>query len=154
MPYPETGAPRTSPSGRIDPVPVDTAALFVYGSFRFPEVVRALLGRVPPTAPAAVGGWRVAALPGQVYPGLVPGEGSAAGLLMTGLTAAEWRILDDFEGEAYELRCLTLTDGRRGWAYVWLDGSAAPGGWDAELFAARHLAAFVEGCIAWRGRLS
>ena len=50
-------------SGRSLPSP--PAALFAYGTLRFPDVLTALLGRVPEQAPAAVDGWRVAALDGR-----------------------------------------------------------------------------------------
>ena len=46
-------------------------ALFVYGTLMFPEVLEVLLGRTPEMAPAALDGWRAAALADRVYPGLV-----------------------------------------------------------------------------------
>jgi gamma-glutamylcyclotransferase (GGCT)/AIG2-like uncharacterized protein YtfP len=129
-------------------------ALFVYGTLLFPEVVRALLGRVPDGEPAAAPGWRAAALPGRVYPGLVPDRSSADGLLLTGLTDREWWTLDAYEDGGYDLRRLTLTGGRQGWAYVWVGEPAGfPRSWDPEEFAARHLAGYVEDCVAWRRRL-
>src|SRR5215470_5909353 len=119
--------------GGTDRLPVDPQALFVYGSLLFPEVLRALLGRVPDRTAAAAAGWRVAALAGRRYPGLVPGDGQASGTLITGLAPDEWRILNAFEDDLYELRRLTLTDARHGWAYVWPDDRAAlTEDWDAE----------------------
>ncbi|MDF4250539.1 gamma-glutamylcyclotransferase family protein [Streptomyces sp. WMMB303] len=94
--------------------PVDTAAdaLFVYGTLRFDRILTALLGRVPPGTPATAPGWRTAALAGRPYPGLVPSAGhTAAGLLLTGLSGTEWRALDDFEDDAYELRRLAAERG-------------------------------------------
>lgn len=79
--------------------------LFVYGTLMFGDIVEALLYRRPVLAPAAVAGWRVARLPGRVYPGLVPAAGrQAEGLLLPGLSAAEWAMLDDFEGDEYVVR--------------------------------------------------
>jgi gamma-glutamylcyclotransferase (GGCT)/AIG2-like uncharacterized protein YtfP len=128
-------------------------ALFVYGSLLFPEVLRALLGRVPNRVPASAPGWRVAGLPGRVYPGLVRGPGVATGLLMTDLAQREWQILDAFEDELYQLRCLSLSHDRMGWAYV-CEGDTQPSAddWDATLFSEKDLGAYVEGCIAWRKR--
>ncbi|REE97019.1 gamma-glutamylcyclotransferase family protein [Thermomonospora umbrina] len=124
--------------------------LFVYGSLRFPEVLTILLGRVPAPETAAAPGWRVKALPGAVYPGLAPDpEGSADGLLLTGLSDAERVLLDDFEGDAYEPRLLPLADGRHGWAYVWRY-EAAPDDWDLVRFARRDLAAYLRECRVWR----
>ncbi|GII81505.1 hypothetical protein Sru01_64870 [Sphaerisporangium rufum] len=126
-------------------------ALFVYGSLLFPEVWHALLGWVPASTPAAVDGWRVAALPGQVYPVLVPAGAVARGRLVTGLTLPEWRVVDAFEDDFYELRRLTTRDGRPGWAYV-ADGTVEvrADDWDARHFGTRELAAFVARCGDWR----
>jgi gamma-glutamylcyclotransferase (GGCT)/AIG2-like uncharacterized protein YtfP len=132
---------------------VDPETLFVYGSLLFPEVLRALLDRVPNRVPASASGWCVAALPGRVYPGLVRDHGEAAGLLMTDLTSHEWRTLDAFEDELYQLQRLALSDGRAGWAYVCSDViQTPPDDWDPQLFAVRDLPAYVRGCIAWRQR--
>ncbi|GAA2403644.1 hypothetical protein GCM10010420_33650 [Streptomyces glaucosporus] len=120
--------------------------LFVYGTLRFPEVLRALLGRVPARTPAAVAGWRAAALRGRVYPGLVPADGTVTGLLLEDLTPAERHVLHTFEGDEYELRRLPLTDGRHCRAYVWSAGRVLPGDWNAEDFAECHLAAFAARC--------
>lgn len=136
-------------SGRSLPSP--PAALFAYGTLRFPDVLTALLGRVPEQAPAAVDGWRVAALDGRTYPVLVPGDGAAAGVLISGLTVPEWRIIDAWEDEFYALEPLTLADGREGWAYLTRDGTAAlPADWSPADFTTRHLTAFTGACRAWR----
>jgi hypothetical protein len=127
--------------------------LFVYGSLLFPEVLLALLGRVPSRTPAIAPGWRVAALPGRVYPGLVPGPGSASGLLMTGLSEEEWDTLTAFEGDLYDLRRITLAGDRPARVFVWSAASAAsPLEWVPKEFAERVLPAYVEGCLAWRAR--
>jgi hypothetical protein len=128
--------------------------LFAYGTLRFPGILDALLGRVPDHTPAVVQGWRVAALDGRVYPVLVPGTGAASGILLTGLSAAEWRIIDVYEDDFYGLEPLSLVDGRVGWAYVTRDATGClPGDWSPDDFAARHLAAFTRECVTWRGAL-
>jgi gamma-glutamylcyclotransferase (GGCT)/AIG2-like uncharacterized protein YtfP len=127
--------------------------LFVYGSLLFPEVMRVLLDRVPASTPAAVAGWRVAALPGRVYPALVQAEAIAKGQLVSGLTPQEWHTLDAFEDKVYELRRLTLTDGRDGWAYVCTDHTdASPDDWDMNLFERDHLVSYLKRCATWRQR--
>jgi hypothetical protein len=132
---------------------VDPEALFVYGSLLFPEVLQALLGRVPDRTAAAAAGWRVAALAGRRYPGLILGDRQASGILITGLTSEEWRILHAFEDDVYELRRLALTDDRHGWAYVCPDDrETLTDDWDAERFAAEHLASYIETCAVWRRR--
>jgi hypothetical protein len=125
--------------------------LFAYGTLQFADVMTVLLGRVPPAEPAAAPGWRAAALAGRSYPGLVAAAGTATGVVMTGLGAHEMQIIDDFESGPYELRLLTLADGRSAWAYVWTDGAAVlPADWSSAEFAERTLATFVSRCRDWR----
>lgn len=45
--------------------------LFCYGTLQFDAVLEALLKRIPERTPASAPGYRVAALAGRVYPGLV-----------------------------------------------------------------------------------
>jgi gamma-glutamylcyclotransferase (GGCT)/AIG2-like uncharacterized protein YtfP len=132
---------------------VDPEALFVYGSLQFPEVLFALIDRVPDHEPATAKGWRVATLPGRVYPGLVPADATAKGYLLTGLTPGEWRVLDAFEDPVYELVRVALTTGRHGWAYACNPGTeVGPDDWSPEDFQARHLPAYITRCEAWRRR--
>jgi gamma-glutamylcyclotransferase (GGCT)/AIG2-like uncharacterized protein YtfP len=131
---------------------VDPEALFVYGSLQFPEVLFTLIDRVPDHQPATAEGWRVAALPGQVYPGLVEGETTARGYLLTDLTPSEWRVVDAFEDPLYELKRVELVDGGHGWAYACKPDDVEPDDWSAEEFEAQHLPAYVERCAAWRRR--
>ncbi|WP_344949675.1 gamma-glutamylcyclotransferase family protein [Actinomadura miaoliensis] len=124
--------------------------LFVYGTLRFPEILRVLLGRVPDMRPATATGWSVRALPGVVYPGLVADpDGVAQGLVMTGLTEAERRLLDAYEDDDYDPVLITLDDGQRAWTYVW-KASTEPYDWDVERFAREELPAFVDRCRLWR----
>ncbi|RAY14951.1 gamma-glutamylcyclotransferase [Actinomadura craniellae] len=123
----------------------ESEPLFVYGTLRFPEVLQALLGRVPNRAPAEAPGLRVVALPGRVYPGLIPGAGIARGLLLTGLTVREQRVLDDFEGPEYERRRIGLGDGRHAAAYLWdPDADHLDEEWSPQDFARRHLDDYVD----------
>ncbi|MFE7800070.1 gamma-glutamylcyclotransferase family protein [Nocardia sp. NPDC057440] len=128
--------------------------LFVYGSLQFPAVLIELLGRCPSSEPVEVPGWRVAALPGRVYPGLVSRPSSVArGVLLTGLTAAEWAVLDAFEDAEYDLGPLVIPGHPRVLAYVWT-AEVSPGDWDADRFALDHLAEFTARCARWRAGLS
>jgi gamma-glutamylcyclotransferase (GGCT)/AIG2-like uncharacterized protein YtfP len=127
--------------------------LFAYGTLRHPDVLRGLLGRVPATAPAAAPGWRAAELRGRVYPGLVPDPAATApGLLITGLTPEEWRVLDDFEDDHYDRRPLPLADGSTATAYVWTaGGDVLPGTWSFAAFERRHAAACTARFRSGRG---
>ena len=171
---------------RSDRMAGGPAALFAYGTLRFDEVLAVLLDRLPCRSTAAAAGWRVAALAGRVYPGLVRADavpparprgapeappslvarpsllspGGAAprgslpvvtGRLITGLTPAELRLIDEYESGPYELELLTLSDGRQGWTYAWTDqAEVLPHDWSPGEFAELHLAGFVGKCRAWR----
>lgn len=140
-PVPET-------SGRRDRLAQGPDVLFCYGTLQFDDVLKALLGRIPQRTPASAPGYRVAALTGRVYPGLVVRTlgGSAPGVVLTDLSNDEWRILDRFEDEQYDLREVTLSSGATGWAYVWPGGDVRLEDWDAAEFEARHLSAYAARC--------
>ncbi|WP_067473123.1 gamma-glutamylcyclotransferase family protein [Nocardia amamiensis] len=126
-------------------------ALFVYGTLQFPEVLAALLGRIPSLEPAELPGWRAAALPRRIYPGLVVApDGLTRGAVLDGLTAAEWAILDAFEDDEYDLRRILVGD-RVGpvWTYVWT-AAADPVDWQRDRFAAEHLGHFAARSARWR----
>lgn len=132
-------------SDRLSPVARGRDALFVYGTLMFPVVVKGLLGRVPPARPAGAVGWRVAALSGRVYPGLVAAPGrAAAGQLVVDLSPDEWRVLDEFEDAVYDLRRLELDHDRAGWAYAWgTKDDVEEADWDAERFAREDLTEYT-----------
>ncbi|WP_433710105.1 gamma-glutamylcyclotransferase family protein [Nocardia sp. CA-084685] len=124
--------------------------LFVYGTLQFPEVLIELIGRCPDSVAAELTGWRAAALPGRVYPGLVPAAGAVAqGVVLSGLDAGEWAVLDAFEDDEYELRQVGPGPVASTWTYVWTS-AVAQNDWCAQRFAAEHLDLFVAGCAEWR----
>ncbi|WP_330301570.1 MULTISPECIES: gamma-glutamylcyclotransferase family protein [unclassified Streptomyces] len=144
MRHPHSEAPVALTAGSRDRLASEPGALFVYGTLQFPTVLEALIGRIPSGRPTAAPGWRAAALERRVYPGLVAAPGATAtGLLMEDLTPTEWKILDDFEDDRYDLREITLAEGLTGWACVWPDGEVLPYNWQADYFADRHLTAYT-----------
>jgi len=144
----------TGPGNWQRTLPPDPGALFAYGTLRFPEVLRELLGRVPELTEGTVADWRVAALTDRTYPGLIRAPGAtAAGVLITGLAGGEWQLLDRYEDDDYGIEQLTLTDQRDAITYVWRnEAEAAPHDWSAPDFARQHLADFALRCRAWRER--
>lgn len=127
--------------------------LFAYGTLTFPEVLEVLLGRVPELVEAKASGWRVAALRDRPFPVLVPAEGVVEGVLVTGLTSAEWQMVDAFEAPSYELRELVLDVGH-GWTYIAgvqadADWGVLPHDWHRETF---DLAPYLLRCADWRRR--
>ncbi|NSC21628.1 gamma-glutamylcyclotransferase [Streptomyces albus subsp. chlorinus] len=140
-----------TPAARLAPVDPASDTLFVYGTLRFRRILTALLGHVPSAAPATVTGWRTAALRGRPYPGLVPAPGRTAhGLLLTGLDARAWRVLDAFEDDEYALRRLTARTAAGpaagpgtpvpAWSYTWTSpAQVRPDDWEADTFAGQLL---------------
>ncbi|MEU7138668.1 gamma-glutamylcyclotransferase family protein [Nocardia sp. NPDC046473] len=136
---------------RWNAVAAQDYSLFAYGTLQFPEVLEVLIGRVPQRATATAPGWRVAALPGRVYPGLVPEPNALAhGVILNGLTAAEWQILDAFEDDEYDLRPIRLTDSTDpACTYVWTS-AATQDDWHPTRFATNHLPYFITHSAEWR----
>ncbi|MCM2393632.1 gamma-glutamylcyclotransferase family protein [Streptomyces albipurpureus] len=129
---------------RLAPSPT---TLFTYGTLQANDVLTALLGRIPARIPALAPGWRAAALESRVYPGLVPApNATASGLLLTDLTPTEWRILDLFEDDRYDLREITLASGKTGWAYTWPGGEVRAEDWNLHHFTTQHLTTYAARC--------
>lgn len=92
-------------------------SLFVYGSLMAPEVIRAVIGRVPASCPAVLSGYVRHPVRNQAYPGLIPCQrqqsmddddvqgdmesSSTTGLLYKDLSDLEICRLDRFEGDEY-----------------------------------------------------
>lgn len=141
--------PSTPSVRRLDEIAGPDHSLFVYGTLQFPEILEVLIGRVPRHEPATAPGWRAAALPGVVYPGLVPAPTAAArGIILHGLTAPEWHILDAFEDNEYTLRTIQLATSPA-WTYVWT-AATTQSDWHPDHFAAAHLPEFVTRTAEWR----
>ncbi|MFI0219088.1 gamma-glutamylcyclotransferase family protein [Streptomyces lydicus] len=130
--------------------------LFCYGTLQFDAVLMALLGRIPKRVSASAPGYRAAALEDRVYPGLVIGGAAdaASGVVLTDLSREEWRILDAFEDDRYDLREVLLSDGASGWAYVWPAGGVRAEDWDAAEFEARHLPTYAARCARLAPKLA
>ncbi|MFI9404397.1 gamma-glutamylcyclotransferase family protein [Nocardia sp. NPDC052316] len=140
-----------SPAGRLAQHAGQRHALFVYGTLQFPEILEVLIGRVPQRQPATAPGWRVATLTDRLYPGLVPApNGLAHGTILSGLTPAEWEILDAFEDDEYDLRPIQLADSTHPiWTYVWTS-AVAQDDWRSQDFATTYLTQFTVHCAEWR----
>ncbi|WP_328430784.1 gamma-glutamylcyclotransferase family protein [Streptomyces sp. NBC_00453] len=129
--------------------------LFCYDTLQFDAVIEALLGRIPERMLASAPGYRAAALAARVSPGLIRASGSSAvGMLLTDLSYQEWEILDAFEYVRHDLREVTFSMGKSGWAYVWPGDDVQEDDWDAEGFQARHLAEYAARCARIGPRLA
>jgi gamma-glutamylcyclotransferase (GGCT)/AIG2-like uncharacterized protein YtfP len=117
--------------------------------------VRSLIGRIPHYEQAVAPGWQVVCLPQRVYPGLIPGQGEAVGIVFTDLTDAEWATLDAFEDPAYTLaavRVLVSTEiDMDALAYIWR-GDHIDQPWSATDFGHDELTSYLDRCRNWRQR--
>ncbi|MEV0363975.1 gamma-glutamylcyclotransferase family protein [Nocardia fusca] len=138
---------------RLDPSQPDIldSPLFAYGTLQIDSVLHTLLGRVPSKSAAQLVGWRAVRLPERPYPGLVPQSNHiAAGHLLTGLSPAEWALLDRFEDPDYDLLQVEV-DGQTASAYAWRKNFLDLD-WNLERFVEDELPAYVERCATWLAR--
>jgi gamma-glutamylcyclotransferase (GGCT)/AIG2-like uncharacterized protein YtfP len=124
--------------------------LFVYGTLMVPDVLNALLGRLPLHCEALLEGYRRYTIQGECYPAIVNNPGAnVRGLLLSGLTKSDVETLDDYEGDAYvRAQVIVAVDGKPTQAncYVWRSQSDVRLGneaWDLETFRTRHLADYL-----------
>lgn len=122
---------------RTEPGPPDPdawpAALFVYGLLRPDQPSWPLL------APHVDGTPRAARVPGTVhdtgrgFPALLPGPGTAPGVLVAVRDPAAFRHLDRYEGPDYRRVRTRTTDGATCWVYLWrstdIGFTPLPEGW-------------------------
>lgn len=140
---------------------------FVYGSLLAPEVLKALLGRVPDRTPATLPGYVRRRIKERVYPALYPDPDSQVdGEVLSGMSRRELAVLDWFEDEAYTLTKVDVTfDEGSEWepgessepvdayldpkvvmAYVFTSPRDLHGEWDYEEFRQVHLESYVVMC--------
>ncbi len=82
------------------------SSVFVYGSLLAPEVLRALLGRVPPAKAATLHGHRRYSIRERTYPATVKASDADAvqGRVLLDLSSKEKRLLDLFEARRQLVR--------------------------------------------------
>ncbi len=127
--------------------------LFAYGTLMFPEVIAAVIGRVPLAQPASAAGFERREVAGQLYPGLVRSarDDAVRGLLYKDLAGNEWDRLNAYEGDFYELTEIPVAcEGREEAALAYLvpDARSSLLGktrWDPETFRRRHLPSYLAG---------
>ncbi|KAF7088644.1 hypothetical protein CFC21_091729 [Triticum aestivum] len=134
------------------PAPAAAAAhsVFVYGTLMAEEVVRVLLGRVPPSSPALLPNHQRLSIRGRVYPAILPVDGSKVpGKVWQGITDRELDVLDIFEDEEYvrETVGISLADSADmiAYAYIWgnVDDPDLYGEWDFDEWKKVHLKDYI-----------
>lgn len=157
----------------LDDAATRAMSRFVYGSLLAPEVLNALLGRVPDRTPATLPGFVRRRIKDAVYPAIYPAEdpsnASVDGEVLTGMSRRELAVLDWFEDEAYVLTRVDVTfdeerersppetvegvepylDPSIVMAYVFTSPRDLYGVWDYEEFRREHLGSYVAMCEAF-----
>jgi gamma-glutamylcyclotransferase (GGCT)/AIG2-like uncharacterized protein YtfP len=116
-----------------------TTPLFVYGSLMHPKILMGVLGRSDllglDIAPAWLKGFHRYKVENVAYPAVLATDKSATvdGLLVRGLTDAEMRALDEFEGSSYRRTSVQVTFANNGEpvpanVYAWSDDAAVSKG--------------------------
>lgn len=126
--------------------------VFTYGSLQFPEVLRAVIGRLPRGQPARLEGFARYRVRGATYPGIVAEPGAATdGTLWRDVDSVALAALDRFEGAFYERLVLPVVtkSGATLQAHVYVVADArrealGPEPWDEARFERDHLAAFLK----------
>uniref|UniRef100_A0A0A9VPL8 Putative gamma-glutamylcyclotransferase n=1 Tax=Arundo donax TaxID=35708 RepID=A0A0A9VPL8_ARUDO len=92
----------TTPPAASAAVKGGAHSVFVYGSLMAEEVVRAVLKRVPPAAPALLPNHHRFNIKDRIYPAILPVESKkVAGMVIMGVTDEELEVLDAFEDVEY-----------------------------------------------------
>jgi gamma-glutamylcyclotransferase (GGCT)/AIG2-like uncharacterized protein YtfP len=125
--------------------------LFCYGTLEFPVLMHAVIGRHNPAVPAELPGYGRYRVRGENFPGVLPEPGaSTPGALYGGLSPAQLRILDRYEGRLYRRRRARVYDYRGRDCIAWIYVIAArecrrlsTEPWDRESFAARYLTDYL-----------
>lgn len=139
--------------------------LFVYGSLQHPLVWQKLLNKDCSQQQAVLLGWKAVKVKNEDYPALIPANGAeVSGIIQTGLSEADFEILDAFEGEQYQRNQLTVTDiqgqvqGQAHQAYVYLfkadyQAQLSIESWSYQEFVQHGLSRFLNCYLGWQQAL-
>ncbi|MBK8501434.1 MAG: gamma-glutamylcyclotransferase [Saprospiraceae bacterium] len=127
------------------------SSLFTYGTLMVPEIIQALLGRQPQAKPATLDGFRRYLLLDANYPGIkTQVDNRVSGLIYYQLSQNDLDILNDFEGEPYELKPVSATlisgEGVSTFAYIikeQFENLLSDQDWSLEEFMALHKDNFI-----------
>jgi len=85
------------------------AKLFAYGTLMCSDVFEKLTGMSPrAVVPGKVKNHHCLRLRGEVYPGMVKGQGGVVDGKVYTISSFLWRVIDDFEGEQYFKKPVTV----------------------------------------------
>lgn len=128
-------------------------SLFAYGTLQFPEIVAAVTGRPLSGMPAVLDGYARFGIRNEPFPGIIPSAShQVEGVLYTGVTPAERRRIDVFEGEPYQRETVLVRLPEQGTSTAAITYVIRPrwrtilstAGWDPHTFARQWHDTYVE----------
>jgi len=124
--------------------------LFVYGTLRSSGVRKRLVHADCDTIDATIAGWIVRRVKGELYPGIVRGDGVARGTIVFSVSHDDIARLDRFEGEEYvktDAVAVGIADRRRYPVVVYRfkdEDALSDEQWDFDAFEKNGLAPFLK----------
>jgi len=124
--------------------------MFVYGTLLHDDILRKLIGVVPPSQPATLQGFRRMRMLDRPWPVIRPAPAAkVSGRILTGLKRGQLRQIDRYEGKEYKRKRVRvrLPDGRHcnAWAYVAAAGGGEPWSNESEQRHRRRWRAMLSG---------
>ncbi|KAG6553853.1 hypothetical protein Mapa_004770 [Marchantia paleacea] len=144
--------------------------VFVYGSLMAPEVLTAVIRRVPLQATAVVDNFHRYSIRNRLYPAVLPlAGGNVTGKILFDLTHEELKMLDDFEDVEYTRQLVETTVQDKvtddvnisialpvqAYLYVWANAEdkSLYGDWDYEAWRTNNLEEFISRYVNGNGRV-
>ncbi len=94
--------------------------LFVYGTLKDPQVQEQVFGRTTDGKPDVLEGYERSqvVVEGEIFPALVPKEGSTIAGLVLEINPEEFPKIDEYETAAYVRGKVNLRSGTEAWVYL------------------------------------
>ncbi|MCB0687557.1 MAG: gamma-glutamylcyclotransferase [Saprospiraceae bacterium] len=93
---------------------IEDGSLFTYGTLMVPEIISSLLKRPLEGEPVTLLRYRRGLIRHERYPGILPSEKhSVSGVLYRNISSHEFQILNDYEGDLYQLEVVDVSHENR-----------------------------------------
>jgi gamma-glutamylcyclotransferase (GGCT)/AIG2-like uncharacterized protein YtfP len=132
-------------------------SVFAYGTLAIDSVMETLLGRIPPSEPGVLRGYRSAKLRDHVFPAVVADAASTtSGRIYAHLTEDEIALFDAFEWSAYQrvTEPVQAANGQTRICSVYAlppekQNELSEMAWDQQGFVERDLTSYLRRCREW-----
>lgn len=125
--------------------------LFCYGTLMHPQIIDAVVGRLPQSKPTSLKGYQIYSLTSAPYPAIIKCDNATVeGVIYLDLSETEIHLLDRYEGNEYQREQSELVGGNGFWSacfYVYkpqYKSHLASRGWDYAHFVQQHLSHYLQ----------